>query len=312
MLSLPSPRQSREPHETREPHEASGRPQRPDPSALPDRLAAAADTPARRPKKWLPWPAPALAAWLGAWALAWLLLALGDALGAAPAMAWLAATALGGAVALLMREASAWRRVFVAAGFPVSALASGLAAGVPAWAWLVPLGGLLAAYPLRAWRDAPLFPTPAQALVGLADVVPMAAGARMLDAGCGLGHGLWALRQVYPAARFEGIEWSWPLRMAAALRCPWARVRQGDMWAADWSGFAEVYLFQRPESMARALAKAQAEMATGSWLVSLEFAVPTVVPTAVLRRQGAQPVWAYRIGAAAPGSHRSIQAGSGR
>ena len=76
MLSLPSPRQSREPHETSEPHEASGRPQRPDPSALPDRLAAAADTPARRPKKWLPWPAPALAAWLGAWALAWLLLAL--------------------------------------------------------------------------------------------------------------------------------------------------------------------------------------------------------------------------------------------
>jgi Asp-tRNA(Asn)/Glu-tRNA(Gln) amidotransferase A subunit family amidase len=45
---------------------------------------------------------------------------------------------------------------------------------------------LLAAYPLRTWRDAPLFPTPVDALDGLAAQLPLVAGARVLDAGCGL------------------------------------------------------------------------------------------------------------------------------
>ena len=49
---------------------------------------------------------------------------------------------------------------------------------------------------------------------------------------------------------------AWPARCAAQ-----ARVRRADMWKTDWSGYQMVYLFQRPESMARAAAKAQAEMA---------------------------------------------------
>ena len=52
-----------------------------------------------------------------------------------------------------------------------------------------------------------------------------------------------------------------PLRWLCARRCPWARVAQGDLWRADWSGYQLVYLFQRPESMARAWAKGCAEMA---------------------------------------------------
>ena len=244
----------------------------------------------------LPWPAPALAVWLVAWGLVLGLRPLCAGLGWAPAWAWGAATALGVGLALALRLSSHWRRLFMAAGFPVSALASGLAAAVPAWTWLLPLGLLLAAYPLRAWRDAPLFPTPADGLDGLALALPLPVDARVMDAGCGLGHGLWALRRAYPQARIEGIEFSWPLRAVAALRCPWARVRRGDMWAADWSGLALVYVFQRPESMARALAKADAELGAGGWLVSLGFAVPDVVPTGVLRRPGAQPVWIYRTG----------------
>jgi hypothetical protein len=117
----------------------------------------------------------------------------------------------------------------------------------------------------------------------------------VLDAGCGLGDGLRALRRAYPQARLEGVEWSWPLRFLCALRCPWAQVRRGDMWRTDWSSYQLVYLFQRPESMARAAAKAQAEMASGSWLVSLEFAVPGVLPQAQLRLPGDRVVWIYRF-----------------
>ena len=47
--------------------------------------------------------------------------------------------------------------------------------------------------------------------------------------------------------------------------------------------------------MARAAAKAQAELAPGAWLVSLEFAVPGVLPSAQLRAPGGRVVWLYRM-----------------
>ena len=253
----------------------------------------------------LPWPAPALLAWLAAWGLALMLRGQAPQLGAAGAF-WLA-TALGSGCALALRNAGGLRRALVAGGFPVSALASGWAgmaglggAVLPAWAWLLALLLLLGAYPLRAWRDAPLFPTPRGALQGLQGLTGLAPGARVLDAGCGLGHGLQALQQALPAARIEGIEWSWPLRMACALRCRFARVRRGDMWRHPWQGLALVYLFQRPESMARAWAKAQAELAPGAWLASLEFEVPGRAADAVLHAAAGKPVWLYRVAAPVP------------
>ncbi|MGB3449478.1 MAG: class I SAM-dependent methyltransferase [Giesbergeria sp.] len=237
----------------------------------------------RRP----PWPLPALLAWGSAW-----LLFLGLQRITTPVLALLLACTLATAASVL--GSNWWRRGLIAAGFPLAlALAGG--AAVPAWAWLVPLVLLALVYPLNTWRDAPLFPTPPNALQSLAAQVPLAPGARVLDAGCGLGDGLRALRSAYPQARLEGVEWSWPLRFLCALRCPWAQVRRGDMWRTDWSAYQLVYLFQRPESMARAAAKAQAEMAPGTWLVSLEFAVPGVLPQAQLRLPGSRVVWIYRM-----------------
>ncbi len=239
----------------------------------------------------LPWPAPALLLWLACGLLQALLLRLGAPLAVA------LATSVGlGAAAALLAEAP-WRRWMLALGWPALSLAGGLSAGVPAWTWLLPLALLLLAYPLRAWRDAPMFPTPADALAGLADLAPLPAEARVRDAGCGMGHGLQALRSSYPQARLEGIEWSLPLRLLAGLRCPQARVWRGDLWADRWDGLAMVYVFQRPESMARVWAKACAELAPGSWLVSLAFEVPGVTPSASLpagpsRRHA---VWLYRI-----------------
>ena len=237
---------------------------------------------------WLPWPLPALLAWAGAW----LVFVVVQRAGAAPLLAVLLACSVGVAASLGAR--SWWRRSLVAAGFPLSLALTG-AVALPAWAWLAPLALLLLVYPLNAWRDAPVFPTPRQALDGLAALAPLPAQARVLDAGCGLGDGLQALRRAYPQARLEGIEWSWPLRLLCALRCPWARVRQGDMWRADWRGYQLVYLFQRPESMARAGAKARAELAPGAWLVSLEFPLPDTTAQAQLRLRGGRVVWLYRI-----------------
>lgn len=237
----------------------------------------------------LRWPLPALLAWAAAWAL---FLAAGAA-GAPVLLALLGGTLVG--VLGSVWGGSWWRRAVVAFGFPLSLALSG-ALAVPAWAWLLPLGLLLLVYPINAWRDAPLFPTPEGALDDLPDIAPLPPGARVLDAGCGLGQGLQALRRAYPLAELHGLEWSRPLQLLCAWRCPWAKVAQGDIWRADWSGYQLVYLFQRPESMARALAKARAELQPGAWLVSLEFAVGGEPPSGRLDGAQGRPVWLYQIG----------------
>lgn len=244
-----------------------------------------------------PWPLPALAVWVLAWAVHLSMRPHDE-----PA-SFVAATCMGSVLAW-RAGVTRWRTLIMAAGFPLSALLTGHAAQVAPVAWLLPLALLAALYPIQAWRDAPLFPTPREALAGLSDAAALAPDARVLDAGCGAGHGLQALHSALhracPQARLEGIERSRPLRWWCAWRCRFARVRQGDMWRHGWHDYALVYLFQRPETMPRAWAKACAEMRPGRWLVSLEFAVPDRPADAVLPGAGGKPVWMYRIPDGAP------------
>ena len=236
-----------------------------------------------------PWPLPAL---LG-WGLAWGVFLGAARLGWMPLVALLAATGTG-------VVASRWggtrtRRVLIALGFPLSwGVASG-ALVVPHWAWLLMLGGLLLLYPPSAWKDAPLFPTPPDAFTGLRDVVPLPWGGHVLDAGCGLGDGLIALDRAWPDLHMHGIERSAPLAWLCRWRCRFAQVRRGDMWADDWQRYDLVYLFQRPETMPRAWAKAKQTMRPGTWLASLEFPVPDQTPAHTWACPDGRPLWIYQI-----------------
>ncbi len=226
-----------------------------------------------------------------AWTISWLIHVALLRAGLLPWLSVAVATAVGALSSVLAGTLS--RRIAVAAGFPLSLLLSG-AVALPAWAWLLPLVIVLLVYPMNAWRDAPLFPTPSAALQDLPAYAPLPPGALVLDAGCGLGHGLRALRAVYPDATLHGTEWSWPLRILAGLLCPWARIRQGDMWRDDWGAYDMVYLFQRPETMPRAVEKARAEMKPGAFLVSLEFVAKELKADAALDTLPDKPVWIYR------------------
>jgi hypothetical protein len=262
------------------------------PRTLPAMNELAAPPPAGRR---LRWPLPALLAWLAAAAVAQGLAAAD----AGPVPALLAGSAAGALLALAVR--GRWRRAITAAGFPLAALLLAAAGAVPAWAWGLAALPLLLAYPLRGWRDAPLFPTPAGALQGLAQACAAAPPRTVLDAGCGLGHGLAELGRVWPQAERQGVECSRALAWLAARRDRRAHIHCGDMWARSWAAADLVYLFQRPESMPRAAAKALAELRPGAWLVSLEFPVPHW--TAAARLEGGpagRPVWVYRIGCGTP------------
>ena len=239
-----------------------------------------------------PWPLPALLSWGVSWA-AFRLMLLRDW----PMVGALLVAALIGVVLSLWGD-SWWRKAVVAAGFPVSFALSLPMLGLgdmPAWVWLLPLVVMLLVYPVNTWADAPLFPTPAKALHALPGFAPLPAGAKVLDAGCGLGHGLQALRHAYPKAQFYGIEWSATLRWLCALRLPWARISRGDIWLADWSGYQMVYLFQRPESMPKAVAKAAQELRPGAWMVSLDFEAAQLVPKASYTASDGKMVWIYKM-----------------
>jgi trans-aconitate methyltransferase len=147
----------------------------------------------------------------------------------------------------------------------------------------------------------------------------MPAPGRVLDAGCGLGHGLSALRRQWQQAELQGVEWSAPLAWLTQARCRLGGLRacvwRGDMWATSWAGQDVVYVFQRPESMPRVFAKAARELSPGAWLVSLEFEVPGQRPTARLHRAGAKPVWLYQLAGTAverSGVIRSTPQANGR
>ncbi len=245
--------------------------------------------------RWLRWPWPALGLWLSAGVALRLLVAQG-----APALPCV--IGLSGLCAVMAWRASTpWRRGLAAAGFPASVLASGMLGDVPAVGWLLPLGLLLLAYPLRSWSDAPIYPTPREALSALPGSLHLPTTARILDAGCGMGHGLRAWHRLYPQARIEGVEWSPLWSTVARLCCPWAQVRRGDLWADDWSALDVVYVFQRPESMPRVWEKAQREMKRGATLVSLAFEVPGVPTDALFETVPGRAVHIYRM----PGRPRS-------
>ena len=240
------------------------------------------------------WPVPALLAWGGGWAV-WVVAAR---VGVHAGLALLAG--LLPALLMLRYATAGWRRAVVLGGLPLSLLLVTGVDAVPAWAWLVAGAVLLLIYPVRAWRDAPWFPTPHDALRDLPAQAPLVAGARVLDAGSGLGDGLIALARAYPHAVRVGVEGGWLLAWASRLRLgragqTGARVVHGDFWRAEWSGFALVYLFQRPETMARAWAKASREMRAGAWLVSLEFPVEDLQAAGRAACPDGRPIWIYRV-----------------
>jgi SAM-dependent methyltransferase len=249
----------------------------------------------RSPFQWT-WPVPALLVW----AACWLFFVALRAAGASMLVALLVAILAG--VMGSVWATTLMRRVLMALGFPLSWLAlagsggAGMAIGLPAWVWLVPLTLAWLLYPPGTWRDAPLFPTPNGALDGLGDTVRLPLAGHVLDAGCGLGDGLLALERAFPEVHLHGVEHSWPLRLLCALRARHATVRQGDIWAHDWSMYDLVYVFQRPESMTRAWAKAQSDLRPGAWLASLEFPVPDVRPAHQWMCQDGRILWLYQRG----------------
>jgi hypothetical protein len=156
------------------------------------------------------WPLPAFVAW----AFGWSAFVGLRALAVSPALALALAALLTGLLATT--GTTPWRCVFMGAGFPLSLAASGSGGGLPAWAWLAALAALALVYPVSAWRDAPIFPTPRGALAGLGRTLALPEHAAVLDAGSGLGDALVELRREFPLA--TALRLALPVRQRSPRR----------------------------------------------------------------------------------------------
>ena len=124
--------------------------------------------------------------------------------GLSETIAFIVATCLGGFLSALAH--TTMRKALIVLGFPLSMAASSATLSVPPIGWLFLLGLIVLVYPRKAWRDAPLFPTPKRALREMQQHITLPAGARILDAGSGLGDGLLALRDAFPRAELHGVD----------------------------------------------------------------------------------------------------------
>lgn len=242
-----------------------------------------------KPRSLLAWPTPALAIWSLSALIHHTALNLQWQPGVSIGLA--SCASLLGACWMKNR----WRALFVALGFPIMMLLINITSGISAMWWLMGMLALLLIYPLKAWNDAPYFPTHEGALQSLNSVIHVQDHAKILDVGCGLGAGIRNLQAIYPLAEVHGVEWSRPLAWLCRWKCPRATIHRADMWEFSWQAFDLIYVFQRPESMELIFQKAQRELKAGSCLVSLEFEVKGIKPTAVLQTHLGKSVWIYQF-----------------
>jgi SAM-dependent methyltransferase len=213
----------------------------------------------------------------------WLALAAQPVGATLPAALWpwsegLCAAAIGAALRL-PRWWLPINLLFVPAAFALLTLQ------LPAEVYLAGFGVLVLLNAASACGRVPLFLSTRQAAAVLTTLLPRRAGCRVLDLGSGTGSLLANLARVRPEGCYTGIELAPVPFLIGRLRARGnraLRMRWGDFWHQDLSGYDVVYAYLSPAPMARLWQKARAEMRAGSLFVSNDFAVPGVAPAAAI------------------------------
>lgn len=212
---------------------------------------------------------------------------------------WVIALLQGVIAAMIARRQRAplwWQAIHL--GFaPLAVAVHGLAID-PLWF----LAGFILLF-LVFWRTdqsrVPLYLTNRSTAATLAEQLPPTP-CRVLDLGCGDGGLLRRLAKARPDCRFVGIEHAPLTWLAARLRTLGLTnvvVRRDDFWDEPLSSYGLVYAFLSPVPMPRLWAKARAEMAPGTVLISNSFAIPDLTPDRVIpvADRRATRLYRYRI-----------------
>lgn len=133
----------------------------------------------------------------------------------------------------------------------------------------------------------PFVPAPRRAVEELAALCPLTSSSVFYDLGCGDGRVVYAMARRYPEACCIGVEkaplpsfFSWIRARVAPL--PNARVRYEDFSTVDLRGATHVFVYLFPALMERLLPKLEAELRSGTRVVSCDFTFKNRAPDKVL------------------------------
>lgn len=191
-----------------------------------------------------------------------------------------------GATALFLR--TNWRWALFLSAFP-GLFVGALRMDLPAWVPALGLAALALAMRNSLGQRVPLYLSNAETLAKLCALAPKNDPVHFVDLGCGFAAAPLALARhnAHPDSRFLGVE-NAPLPFLTARWNAWragdprVRIRWGSIWETDLSEQDVVYAFLSPHPMPRLHAKARAEMAAGTLLVSNSFAVPNHQPDRIV------------------------------
>lgn len=223
--------------------------------------------------KTLKWPTLSLFSWISDWLLFLILVQL-DFLSSIAFSIVLCFVV----IKLFIIRTSKWKKIFLALGFPLSSFLLQINQASSTIGWLMPLLILLIVYPPKSWNDAPIFPTPKDALLGLNYILNLKNNSKILDFGSGAGHGIKAILQEWPKSYVFGVENSILLYLYTKIKYRKATIIFENMWDVHLSNFNVLYVFQRPETMTSIWKKAKKEMAPGSFVISLSFPIEDEEP----------------------------------
>jgi SAM-dependent methyltransferase len=171
---------------------------------------------------------------------------------------------------------------------------------LPSWIYLAVFLTLAALYWNVHRTQVPFYPSGQAVWHAVSALLPAGRPLHFIDIGSGLGGLPMHLSRIRSESHFTGIELA-PLPWIASRvrsRLAGGRVRflRGDYNRLDLSAYDVVFAYLSPAAMPDLWRKAQAEMRTGTLLLSYEFPIPGVPPDIVkTTSDGAPPVYGWRM-----------------
>jgi SAM-dependent methyltransferase len=218
-----------------------------------------------------------------------------------PSALWQLALAQGTLAALLSR---AWRQPAwwppLHFGF-LPAILLALQADVPAWIYLATFLLLVLFYWSTFRTRVPLYLSGRQAWQAVMPMLPQTQPFRFIDLGSGLGGVPFYLEPRFPQGRFYGTEIApapWLIsRVRARFKGSRVHFMRRDYAALNLADFDVVFAFLSPAAMPGLWQQAQAQMRSGSLLISLAFPVASRQPDHVVAQSGGarQTLYAWRM-----------------
>lgn len=198
----------------------------------------------------------------------------------------MAVTAVALLQGIIAAAISRWRCLapwwlFIQFLFPIALIAMHSLA-LPSWIFLAAFVLLVGLYWTTFRTQVPFYPSSPAAWDAVADLLPCGRPIRFIDIGSGLGGLILELAKRRPESDFIGIEVAPLPWVISALR---ARTRhssghfiRGDYGRLDFASYDVVFAYLSPAAMPALWEKANAEMRSGSLLLSYEFPIPDVKP----------------------------------